>query len=581
MRSIPTGRHQRGVGAGGHVQVAQTTDLSPIASFDGIWNMDQIAPSDSNGDVGANQYVQAVNLAWAVFSKSGEVLYGPADLNSLWQGFGGACEYQNDGDPIVQYDSLAHRWVITQFALPHSTDSGPFYECIAISTGEDATGEYYRYTFLMSKKNFPDYPHFGVWPDGYYATVHLFRGEGFAGQGVVAFDRESMLNGSQGEMIKFSNPDFFGALPSDVTGTTPPPAGSPNYLVVQQDDDVDGPADQLVLFKFHADWDNPSASTITGPDVMPTDPINTISCGGFSCVPQPDTKTRLDPSGFGRLLYPFAYRNFGDHESLVFTESANTGHDHVAPRWYEIRSPGSDPQIFQSGTYSPDSDHRWMSSAAMDGAGDLALGYSISSKDRFPSIGWVARAPSDPPGTFGFPEQIGYSGTGSQTGYDRWGDYTSMVVDPTDDCTFWYTNEYVRKSSFAGWRTRIMSFRVPGCSISPEPQPTPLPTATTDTTHARDVSVDLDGKGKLFASGYVTVDDGFTRCGDGVPVYIQQGYGKSWSTIQVTRAVDGYYRTKIFNVSGKFRAKLPETRLINDEHQVCGTAKSSPVRHHL
>ncbi|HET7482356.1 MAG TPA: hypothetical protein VFK89_05785, partial [Actinomycetota bacterium] len=528
---------------------------------------------------GMNQYVQAVNVGWAVFSKSGELEYGPADLNSLWRGFGGPCEYQNDGDPIVQYDSLAHRWVITQFALPNyrTENRGPFYECIAISTGEDATGEYYRYTFLMSKRNFPDYPHFGVWPDGYYATVHLFRGDGFAGQGVVAFDRQSMLNGSQGEMIKFQNPDFFGALPSDVVGSTPPPAGSPNYLVIHQDDDVGDPEDQIVMFQFHANWTNPGSSQITGPAVMPTDPIKTVLCNGFPCVTQPGTSTKLDPSGYGRLLYPFTYRNFGDHESLLFTLSENAGQNHVAPRWYEIRSPGNNPQIFQSGTQAPDADHRWMSSISIDGAGDIALGYSISSKTTFPSIGWAVHKPSDPAGTMG-PEVVGFSGSGSQSGYDRWGDYTSMMVDPTDDCTFWYTNEYLRNTSFAGWRTRIMSFRVPGCtSAQPGPTPTPLPTATADETHDRTVSMDLDGH--LFASGYVTVPDGFTRCADGVPVKIQQRYGRVWSLITVTRAVDGYYRIKLGDGTGTYRAKLSETRLINDEHQVCGAAKSAAVKH--
>ncbi len=461
-----------------------TTNLQtppPLVSFNGMSNQLGFYPPDTNGDVGMNQYVQMVNSQWAVYSKDGQRLFGPARISSLWQGFGGPCEETDHGDPIVQYDTMANRWVISQFSLPDFPNP-PFYECIAVSTSEDATGSYNRYEFLMSNQNLPDYPHFGVWPDGYYMSVNLFKAPSFeaGGQGIVAFDREAMLNGDPAEMIKFSNPDFFGALPADLTGSTPPPSGAPNYLVVTQDTQAGGPADQLVLYEFHTDWTNPDASEITGPALVKSGKMNTILCNGFSgCIPQKGTRNRLDsisgfPDGGVFMMYPLAYRNHGTHESLVLNHTFNAGSNRAGIRWYELREPGANVSLFQRGAHAPSgSKHRWMGSISMDGAGNIALGYSLSGGNTHPSIAYTGRLATDPLGQMTQGETIAHKGGGAQKGATRWGDYSSMMVDPVDDCTFWYTTEYYSRSAQTNWKTRIISFRLPGCPTNGPPTPSP------------------------------------------------------------------------------------------------------------
>ena len=467
-------------GAARGVRTANLLQDPPLGDFAGIRNELGFYPPDTNGDVGMNQYVQMVNSLWAVFSKDGQRLYGPARISTLWDGFGGTCEENDHGDPIVQYDTMANRWVISQFSLPQYPDP-PFYECIAVSTSEDALGTYNRYEFLMSNQNLPDYPHFGVWPDGYYMSVNLFRAPSFenSGQGVVAFDRAAMLNGQPAEMIKFSNPDFFGALPSDLVGSTPPPSGAPNYLVVTQETSAGGPADQLVLYEFHADWTDPDASEITGPALVKAGNMKSVLCRGFpGCIPQKGTRNRLDaiagfPGGGVFMMYPLSYRNFGSHESLVLNHTVNVGDNRAGVRWYELRMPGPNVTMWQRGTYTRNSKHRWMGSVSMDGAGNIALGFSLSGSRTYPSIAYTGRLANDPPGEMTQGENILQSGGGSQTGASRWGDYSSMMVDPVDDCTFWYTTEYYAKTSRTSWRTRIGSFRLPGCPQTGTPTPTP------------------------------------------------------------------------------------------------------------
>ncbi len=427
-------------------------------NFAGVGNGDygfvpDSAPPDTNGAVGATQFVQWVNESFAVFDKgTGALLSGPTSGNTLWSGFGDGCETNNDGDPIAQYDKLANRWVLTQF----SVSTTPFLQCVAVSTTPDATGTYNRYAF--TQPNFNDYPKLGVWPDAYYISFNMFSRR-FLGARACAFDRTAMLAGSAATEVCFQlSSKFGGLLPSDLDGpASPPPAGEPNFF-------LNFGRDSLNLWKFHVDFLHPANSTLTRPTKIAVAPFRE-ACGGRTCIPQEGTRQELDSLG-DRLMYRLAYRNFSTYESLVVNHSVAVGKGskgQTGVRWYELRDPNGTPTVFQQGTYAPDSNFRWMGSIAMDRLGDIAVGYSVSSSSVFPSIRYTGRVPSDPPGTMEAENSI-LSGVGSQLpSLNRWGDYSSMGVDPVDDCTFWYTNEYLKASGDFNWSTWIASFKFPGC----------------------------------------------------------------------------------------------------------------------
>ena len=453
---------------------------APIISFDGNSNLCGCSPPDPNGAVGPNHVVTMSNLHYQIFNKSGTSLFGPAANNTLWSGFGGGCQTQNSGDPVVIYDQLADRWLLTQF-----TSSSPYLECVALSQTSDPLGSYYRWSIATGGgNNFPDYPKAGMWPDAYYFSTREFAGGStFVGVGAYALDRAQALIGNPNPIvISFLAPPSplyvvgDGLLPSTLDGMTPPPAGSPNYYLGSQDNNgsYGAPQDALNIWKFHADFNMPQNSTFTLTNTLPTSPFNSILalCGGTrACIPQPSTSNRIDHLGYRqRPLFRLAYRNFGDHESLVTNQSVSAGtgpNGEVSGiRWWELRSPNSGPFIFQEGTYAPgltDGIHRWMGSIAMNSHGDMALGFSASNGTNpsvFPSVFYTARHAGDPPGQMTLGEGSIKDGTGSQTGSNRWGDYTAMVVDPTDDTTFWYINEYVPTTGSIGWRLRIGAFRL-------------------------------------------------------------------------------------------------------------------------
>jgi|Deesub1362A_J573_1020465.scaffolds.fasta_scaffold00162_33 hypothetical protein len=446
-----------------------------IRNFEGIGNVNGVLPPDTNGDVGPNHYVQIVNLSFAIFDKSGNRLYGPADNNTIWSGFGGPCETRNDGDPIVLYDHLADRWVISQFALPNFP-YGPFYQCIAISQTGDPMGAWYRYSFLVHNTKMNDYPKFGLWPDGYYMSVNQFD-PWWAGAGLFVFERDRMLLGQPARFLYYDlgsvDERYGGLLPADLDGP-PPPQGSPAYFVSVDDSSWGFSRDTLHIWEVHVDWATPSNSTITGPTDIPTASFNPNMCNySRDCIPQPDTTRGLDAIS-DRLMYRLQYRNFGSYEVMVVNHTVDVdGTDHAGIRWYELRKTNGSWSIHQQGTFAPDSHNRWMGSIAMDGDGNIALGYSISSNTMYPSIGYVGRLSTDPLGTLPQGEGIIILGGGSQThSSSRWGDYSSMSVDPVDDCTFWYTQEYYQTTSSSGWQTRIASFRFPSCG-APTGDPVP------------------------------------------------------------------------------------------------------------
>ena len=442
---------------------------APLLNFDGIGNgvagfSVGAAPPDPNMTVGPNHLLQIVNTDLAIYNKTGTLLLGPIPINTLWQGFGGICQTDNDGDPLVRYDAIANRFLVTQFAIGNPNPN--YLECVAVSQTPDPTGAYYRYAFGYS--DFDDYPKIAVWPDAYYTTYNMFdKNLNFQSGEVCALDRNSMLQGLAATQQCFqAGVDFGGLLPSDFLGGTLPSAGAPNHVVALGA--VDG---QLAFWNFHVDWTNSANSTLTGPTVLTTAAF-TLPCGdtGGTCVPQQGTSQQIDTLG-DRIMYRLAYRNFGTYESLITNHTVDVN-GITGVRWYELRLNSSGaPSIFQQGTYAPsDGVYRWMGSIAMDKSGNMAVGYSASSGSIYPQIRYAGRLASDPLNLLPQNEVTLFAGAGSQTGASltRWGDYTSMDVDPADGCTFWYTNQYLPSNGAFNWRTRIGSFKFPNCSAASE-----------------------------------------------------------------------------------------------------------------
>jgi hypothetical protein len=447
--------------------------LSPTATiglnFDGLGNgipgfTVNSAPPDTHGAVGTTQYVQIVNgSSFAVYNKTtGALVMPPAATNSLFRGFGGKCETANDGDPIVNFDAAAQRWVITQFAI--SPIAAPFFECVAVSQTADATGGYFRYAFQYN--DFPDYPKFAVHPDAYYFTFNVFNAAltAFVGARACAYDRNRMLQGLSATQQCFTLPPNgdFSLLPSDPDGSSPVAAGSPNYMLALRS------ATSLGLYKFKANFANPAMTTFTGPTVIPVAAYTELCSATGTCVQQPAPGVNLDGLS-DRMMSRLSYRLYPDgRESLLANHSISTG-----LRWYEIRNPNAaTPVVFQQGTYAPSAGTRWMGAMAQDKNGNFLVGYSLSNRSNPvipPSIRLAARGPGDRLGTLAAETTV-INGTGVQTTRSngapltRWGDYSSMTVDPVDNCTFWFTTEYLKTNGVFNWNTRIVSAKLPACN---------------------------------------------------------------------------------------------------------------------
>jgi hypothetical protein len=411
-------------------------------------------PPDTNGAVGATQFVQWVNFSFAVYNKTtGALQYGPAAGSTLWSGFGGPCQNNNSGDPIVAYDKRAARWVMTQFAFP-SASAGPWYQCVAVSTSSDATGTWRRFAYNFAALN--DYPKVGVWSDGYYITFNMFawNGSSFSYQGgrTCALDRNNMITASNtpGAIQCFQNAAWYSIVPADLDGTTAPPAGAPNYQVSL------GASNSLYLYKFKVNWTTPSLSTFSGPTSVT---VASYGVPAFTAVPQPGTTQLLDTLG-DRLMNRLAYRNFGTHEALTATHTVSTASG-TGMRWYEIRNPNGTPAVQQQGTFAPDSTYRFMGSIAQDKSGNMLLGYNAASSSVYPGIRYTGRLASDALNTMQAENTL-IAGARSQTNSNRYGDYSAMTVDPVDDCTFWFTGEYLKTGTTIG-STRIGSFKFPSC----------------------------------------------------------------------------------------------------------------------
>ncbi len=370
----------------------------PSLGFDGLSDDDneavldfRVVPPDTEGDVGPDHYIQMINLIFAIYDKdTGNIVSGPFANNDLWQGFGGICETNNDGDPIVLYDHLADRWIFSQFAI----GSRDGHQCIAVSVTGDPTGAYHRYDFVVSRRAVNDYPKLGVWPDGYYMTANEFGRRGFRGAIAVAFERNAMLEGMPARFAKFGplkcgKECFFSLQPSHLEGPAPD-AGTPNTFLMAFDDQTwgtGGNSDGYRLWDFAVDWVN-GVFSFTSLGQVDTIEFDANMCNfSRNCIPQPSPGEGLDVlSEF--TMYRAQFRSFGTYDSIVVNHTVDAnGNDLAGIRWAELRNTGAGWTVHQTGTFAPDDgDHRWMGSITMDGAGNIALGYSVSGPGTFPSV---------------------------------------------------------------------------------------------------------------------------------------------------------------------------------------------------
>jgi hypothetical protein len=456
-------------------EAAGRPEVSTVAllNFDGIAQSQSFcdcAPPDTEGVVGATQYVQYVNTAYEVYDKTtGASVLGPLAGNAIWSGFG-SCGRNDDGDPIVTYDKVAGRWFFGQnvFVTPYTV-------CIAVSTTSDATGSYNRYSYSLGNSSFPDYPKWGVWPDSvnnaYFQSFNVFQnGQTLTGSEACAADRANMLAGNAApNFICFTTQGGGNTkiqsniLPADLDGTTLPPAGSPNYYL-----GIATSTGNLNIYQFSVNFSTVSGS-FSNPTLITTASFNEVCPSTLrnACIPQASPGEKLEGLS-DRLMYRLSYRNFGNFESLLVNHtvvpSNSLSHAVSAVRWYEIRSPRSSPTVFQQGTFQNGEFSWWMGSIAQDKLGDIALGFSSAATAMDPSVIYSGRVPTDPLGTMESPKLV-VKGTGVQENTsNRWGDYSDMTVDPADDCTFWYTQEYIKTTGSFNWKTRINSFRFPRCS---------------------------------------------------------------------------------------------------------------------
>jgi hypothetical protein len=456
----------------------------PIATYPGISRPDNCGciPPDANGDVGPNHYIEAVSQSFEILDKNGNILAGPTTFNSLFAALTGTpCSNQNQGEPIVFYDHLADRWVISDLAFV-SFPGSSFYQCVAVSrTSDPVAGGWWLYAIQVDPSNptyLGDYPKFGLWPDAYYFTVNLFSNAGFIGFRVFALNRNSMINGGPANTIAFSVTGASAGLayclvPAGFRTGSPPPGGREEFLLA-----IDSPSsagvilNQVHAWKLHVDFVNPANSTF---GIGPNHQRNAeITVNGFTdaftdtstdLVPQPDTTRLLDTVG-DRIMYPLVYQNLGGVESLWASHTINNNQNGTGPmavRWYQMNVTGGNLPAAptQQGTWDNGADgiFRWIGSIAVDSQGNMAIGYSASSSSVYPSIRYAGRLATDPPNTLAQGEAIMTTGGGSQTGVSGWGAYTMMAVDPADEMTFWHVNEYYPVTSSFDWATRIGKFR--------------------------------------------------------------------------------------------------------------------------
>ncbi|MEI7491194.1 MAG: T9SS type A sorting domain-containing protein [Bacteroidota bacterium] len=488
-------------GAGTKVQdrMGNTAADSLLLSFDGNSNTQGVAPPDVQGDAGPEHYFQVVNLHYSIYDKAGNKLLGPLSNSSM---FNGLPNNSNNGDAVVLYDEVANRWIFSQFSLPNGGNA-PFFEMVAVSQTGDPLGSWYRYQFQFSV--FPDYPKLAVWPDGIYMSSNNFAsGSGNPdGTGAACFDKAAMYAGLPASMQYTSLPYSYGGawavLPSDCDGVYPP-MGTPNFFSYLNNG-------HITIYGFHVDWTTPANSSYTLLTSLPV-----AYNGAVPDIPQPGTTYKLDPIP-GRIMFRLPFRKFSDHWSMVCNSTVNVN-GHAGILWWELRNTGSNPAnwtIYQESIYSPTDDNRWMGSIAIDSLNNIALGYSISSSTRYPSVFYTGRKGTDPLNSMTVAEGSIVDGGGSQTtnvgGRPRWGDYSSMSADPKYPGKFWYTQEYYKTSNSSwAWYSRIGTFAI-GNSLMATVIANPIVLCANDSTH---LNIQASGGSGTYTYSWTSRPAGFT-----------------------------------------------------------------------
>ncbi len=431
----------------------QSKKKAPIRNFDG--QTSPYFPPDCNGSVGPNHYFQTVNTTYAIYDKSGTKLAGPTDLNKVFGSVtGSSC---NDGDPIILYDDQADRWLFVEFSLCGSNQ----YMLIAVSSTPDPTGTYYAYSFDVADS--PDYEKMGVWRDGYYMATNTDPGTD-----IYVFEREAMIAGAASpKMVAFDNPnrptsiDGFMCIPPIDNDGAFAPAGSPGLFIAMNDDAIAGGSDQLWIYELSVNWATPTSSTFARTQQLAVSAFDSNFGNNWTNIKQPGTSQELDAVPQVIMNVP-QYRNFGTYQSIVCCHTVDVdGTDHAGIRWYELRKTTGNWSIRQQGTYAPDANSRWMGSIMLNATGKIGLGYSISSSTVYPGIrycGQSGNAYASANNTLDVAEEIIQTGSYSQTDAERWGDYSLLSVDPTDNETFWYTSQYVGSGGTS--KTKIASFKI-------------------------------------------------------------------------------------------------------------------------
>ena len=497
-------------------------------------------PPDANGSAGLTHYMQTINCSYAIWDKSGNMVVPATAMNLLFAGVPGAGF--NDGDPLILYDDDAGRWLAVEFSISGSPDR----MLIAVSQSEDPTGTWDRWSFVMT--GMPDYEKFGIWRDGYYMATNTG-----SGKDVYAFERDAMLAGADSpQMVSFDNPwrpstidGFHTIMPLDNDGPLAP-AGSPGLFITINDDAISGGSDQLWIYELTVNWANASAATFNRVQQLNVTAFDSNFGNSWENIPQQGTSQKLDAIPMV-LMYRAQYRNFGDSQTIVCNHTVDlNASNHAGIRWYELQKTSGLWSVRQQGTYGPDIHHRWMGSIAMNGNHEIALGYSVSSSTLKPSIRYTGQSSAEnslASGVLDISETSIVEGAYSQTGAERWGDYSNMVIDPIDDHTFWYTSQHV--GSGDSQKTKIASIVFPGSVLMANFSATPLSGMAPLEVAFSDLST-----GAILSWAWDFGDGGTSVLQNPVHTYTNAGIYTVSLTITDSQDTDSEIKTNYIQVSG-------------------------------
>ncbi len=409
-------------------------------------------PMDPTGAAGPNHYVQIINATpYRVYDKTTGANLLTANISSLW-----SPATSNDGDPILMYDKYADRWFVSQFG----TSGNKVY--IAISTTGDPTGSYYAYTFTSPQ--FPDYLKFSIWENGYYMTSNQTTDK------VFCFERSQMIAGNPSARAISANfttgttSSFFVPLPADAADGSLPPAGTPlPFFCYTENSWGGGNIDGVKIWNMTVNWTATPTASIALNTIIATSAFDGTYNSSWNDIPQPGTTQMLDGIG-GVPTFRAQWRPWNGYNTVVMNWGVKLSTTQRSIRWVELRQDQTTGtwSLYQESTYAPDADSRWMGSIAMDDNGSIGLAYCKSSSTTYPTLCYTGRLASDPLGTMSFTETVAIAGTSSQTGLNRYGDYSHTSLDP-DGITFWHTGEYISN----GVKTRIFSFQLPAPTSPP------------------------------------------------------------------------------------------------------------------